>query len=156
MSADVFKEGKKKKKIYRREFFFFFFSCLSIKFSFVFDRSAASGSRTGCTYLELTLTADNDVAMFRVAVFVLVPNIVWLTGQACRSFRCSLMCPVVCEWSQGKKKKKRKREKHAWGRFRTGCVWTQFIQTLLFAAEEKRHSPLRKASLSPRCLNDAD
>ena len=75
MSADVFKEGKKKKK-FLGENFFFFFSCLSIKFSFVFDRSAASGSRTGCTYLELTLTADNDVAMFRVAVFVLVPNIV--------------------------------------------------------------------------------
>ena len=72
----MFSKKEKKKKISRREFFFFFFSCLSIKFSFVFDRSAASGSRTGCTYLELTLTADNDVAMFRVAVFVLVPNIV--------------------------------------------------------------------------------
>ena len=72
----MFSKKEKKKKKFLGENFFFFFSCLSIKFSFVFDRSAASGSRTGCTYLELTLTADNDVAMFRVAVFVLVPNIV--------------------------------------------------------------------------------
>lgn len=61
------------------------------------------------------------------------------------------MYPVVCELSQEKKKKKW--EKHARGCFKTGCIWIQFIQTLLSVVGEKKHSPLRKASLFPLVSN---
>lgn len=46
-----------------------FFSCLSIKFFYFFWLVYSKHLWTGCTYLELTFTANNDVAMFCVALF---------------------------------------------------------------------------------------
>lgn len=41
-------------------------------FTFIFKSFIASVCGTGCTYLELTFVANNDVAVFCVAMFV--PN----------------------------------------------------------------------------------
>lgn len=51
--------------------FFFFFLCLPHQILF-FKSFIASVCGTGCTYLELAFVANNDVAVFCVAMFV--PN----------------------------------------------------------------------------------
>lgn len=52
---------------------FFFSLCLPHQiFTFIFKSFIASVCGTGCTYLELTFVANNDVAVFCVAMFV--PN----------------------------------------------------------------------------------
>lgn len=60
----------KQKKFSRR---IFFFLCLPHQILlFIFKSFIASVCGTGCTYLELTFVANNNVAVFCVAMFV--PN----------------------------------------------------------------------------------
>lgn len=71
MSAEIFILFFLTKKILTENFFFISVFTPS-NFTFIFKSFIASVCGTGCTYLELTFVANNDVAVFCVAMFV--PN----------------------------------------------------------------------------------